>query len=324
MTTLEIHAREHLLARRAQLVDLTRSRREESLIDLLRRVDAALGALDVGEWGKCSVCHDPISPARLANDPLVTVCLECLSEDDRRALERDLEAAARVQRTLLPAPLLRRDGWEVAFAWDPHGVVSGDHVDILQPRGDGMPLHLLLGDVAGKGVAASYLQSHLHALVRVVAAAECSVAELLARTNRFFCEATPAANYATLVVLRLHPDGRVEFGNAGHPRPLLADARGVRPVEGAGVPLGLFCESTYEVRDLQLKAGETLLLYTDGWTEPERDGKEYGAGRAAAVLSRARDLLLPDLIAACRDDLAEFLRGVPRDDDLTLLAARRV
>jgi sigma-B regulation protein RsbU (phosphoserine phosphatase) len=323
MTALEARVRERLLARRDQLAALAESRREEKLIDLMRRVDSALGALEVGTWGLCAVCHEAISSQRLEADPLVTVCLECLSEDDRRALERDLEAAARVQRGLMPPPRLAHAGWEIAYLWEPRSAVSGDHVDVVRPANDDGALLLVVGDVAGKGVAASLLQSHLHALFRALAPAECSVDSLLARANHQFAEATLSASYATLAALDLRPDGRAELANAGHPRPLLADERGVRPVEGGGLPLGMFTGSTYGKRELALAPGQTLLVYTDGWTEAERDGEEYGIGRAAAALRRAAALPLPELLAACRADLDAFLAGTPRGDDLTLVAVRR-
>jgi len=323
MTAVEARVRERLLTKRGRLAELASARREEGLIDLMRRVDAALDAIEVGTWGICAVCHEPMSRERLESDPLVTVCLECLSPDDRRALERDLEAAARVQRALLPHSPFAEDGWEVAFLWEPRGAVSGDHVDLLPARRDSEPLHLILGDVAGKGLAASLLQAHLHALFRALAPAELPLTELLGRANRLFAEATGTASYATLAALRLHPDGRVELANAGHPRPLLADARGVRPIEGAGLPLGLFGQASFTGRELRLGPGETLLLYTDGWTEAEKDGEEYGIGRAAAAFRRAAALALPELLAACRDDLASFLGNTLRGDDLTLLALRR-
>lgn len=348
MTAVEERVRERLLARREQLAGLTATRGEQRLLDLMRRVDDALAAIEVGTWGTCAVCHEPMSRERLEHDPLLTVCLECLSPEDRRALERDLEAAARVQRALLPPPYLRHDGWEVAYVWEPRGAVSGDHVDLVRPSREDEPLHLLLGDVAGKGVAASLLQAHLHALFRALApsavysagdpsrpgavysagdhsrASESSLAELLERANRLFFEATSAASYATFAALRLHRDGRAQLVNAGHPRPLRADSRGVRPVEGAGLPLGLFAEARYAERELRLGPGETLLLYTDGWTEGTKDEEEYGIGRAAAALRRAVDAPLSDLLAACRDDLGEFLAGSPRGDDLTLVAVRRL
>ena len=323
MTAVEQRARTQLLGRREQLAGLAARHREGRLVDLLRKVDSALAALEVGEWGSCAVCREPMSTERLREDPLITVCIECLEPEERRSLERDLEAAARVQRALLPPRELRHDGWEMAYLWEPRGAVSGDHVDLVRPADASEPLHLLLGDVMGKGLAASLLQAHLHALFRALASAAVPLVELLGRANRVFCEATGGNRYASLVLSRLHADGRVELANAGHPRPLLADSRGVRPVEGAGVPLGLFAAADYDSRELWLPPGSTLLLYTDGWTEALRGDEELGIGRAASALQRGARLPLPELLAACREELDQFLGGAPRGDDLTLLALRR-
>lgn len=323
MTSVEQQVRERLLARRRQLAALAQERQEQRLVDLLRRVDGELAALQIGDWGLCAVCHEPVGEDRLEVDALIKVCLECLSVEERQSLERDLEAAARLQRSLLPPPRLAHGGWELAFLWEPRGAVSGDHVDLLRPQRDDEPLHLLLGDVVGKGVAASLLQSHLHALFRALAAPDLPLGELLARVNRLFFETTTGASYATMVAARLHADGRVELANAGHPRPLLADARGVRPVEGAGLPLGLFAGGGYESRELSLRGGETLVVYSDGWTEATAGDEEFGIGRAAAALRRAAKLPPDQVVAACRRDMEAFLDGRPRTDDLTLLALRR-
>ncbi len=333
MTAVEARVRERLLGRRGQLAALAEARQERGLVDLLRRVDGALASLEVGEWGVCAVCHQHMDEKRVEADPLIEVCIECLSPGERRSLERDLEAAARLQRSLLPPPQIAHDGWELAFLWELRGPVSGDHVDVLRPQRPDQPLHLLLGDVVGKGVAASLLQSHLHALFRALATPDLPLGELLARANRLFFEATAGVSYATMAAVRLFDDGRLELANAGHPRPLLADARGVRPVEGAGLPLGLFLDTAYDTRELRLGPGHTLLVYTDGWTEasvpcrPESaelaGDEEFGVGRAAAALRRASKLPPNELLAACRRELDGFLAGTPRADDLTLLALRR-
>jgi sigma-B regulation protein RsbU (phosphoserine phosphatase) len=323
VTALEA-VRDELIARRERLAHMAVTVRESQLVELLRQVDSALERLDGGSWGQCAVCLGHVEADRLAADPLVRVCLECLSPAERKALERDLETASRVQSALLPPRQLEHDGWDVALLWEPLGPVSGDHYDMVRPRQAGEPLHLVIGDVAGKGVAASLIQSHLHALLRVLAVPEVSLAALLARANRLLCEVTLPAAYATLLAARLHTEGRVELASAGHTRPLLADRRGVRPVEGSGLPLGLFCEAEYVTRDLELAPGDTLVFYTDGWTEAATDEEgEYGIGRAAAVLRRVRDRPLAELLAACRADMAEFLAGAPRGDDLTMLALRR-
>ncbi len=323
MTPLETRTLERLSTRRNHLAGLTASRKESRWVDLMKQVDAAIGAIEVGTWGICAVCHDPMSPARMADDPLVKVCLECLSEADRRALERDLQSAGKVQRTLLPPAHLVQGGWEVAIHWEPLGVVSGDHVDVIPSGAPDAPLHLVLGDVSGKGVAAALLQSHLHALFRALVPAGQCLPDLFKRANELFAEATSSVSYATLAALRLGREGAFSLANAGHPRPLLADGRGVRPIEGGGLPLGLFCDSAYTERDLRLGPGQTLLLYTDGWTEGAREDGEFGIGRAAAILRRSAALPLPDLLAACRAELDRFLEGAPRRDDLTLVAVRR-
>ncbi|WP_291270647.1 SpoIIE family protein phosphatase [Geothrix sp.] len=323
MTPLETRTLERLIARRDHLADLTSSRKEGQWVDLMRRADAAIGAIEIGTWGTCAVCHDPMSASRMAQDPLLTVCLECLSEAERRGLERDLQSAGKVQRTLLPPPHLVQNGWEVAYHWEPRGVVSGDHVDLIAPAAPGDPLHLLLGDVSGKGVAASLLQAHLHALFRALVPTGQPLPDLFRRANELFADATSSVSYATLAALRLASEGRFSIANAGHPRPLLADGRGVRPIEGGGLPLGLFCDSVYAERELTLRPGQTLLLYTDGWTEGSRDDREFGIGRAAAALRRSAGLPLPDLLAACRADLEHYLAGSPCGDDLTLVAVRR-
>jgi sigma-B regulation protein RsbU (phosphoserine phosphatase) len=323
MSPVEEVVRERLLARREYLADAAATRQEEALVGLLRRVDEALAHIEIGDWGLCQACHEAMDPGRLATDPLITVCFECLSEDERRSLERDLEGAARVQRALLPPRQLAHDGWEVAWLWEPRGAVSGDHVDLLPPRAAGDPCHLLLGDVVGKGMAASLLQSHLHALFRALITPELPLGELLVRANRLFAEATAGASYATLIAARLRPDGIVELANAGHPRPLLADRRGVRPVEGSGLPLGLFAESAYGSHQVELAPGNVLLLYTDGWTEAAQGEEEFGIGRAAATLRQAAGLPLPELLATCRQEVDRFLDGTRRGDDLTLLAVRR-
>ncbi len=272
----------------------------------------------------CDVCHESISPTGMEAHPLVSICLECMTKEQRDALEYDLKSAAEVQRALLPPTRLNHDGWEVAYLWEPFGAVSGDHVDLVHPLSDSEPLHLLLGDVSGKGLAAALLQSQLHALFRALAPMETTLSDLLKRANQLFFEATTPGRFATLTAIRLYPDGKAVFSNAGHPRPLLADRRGVRPIEDASIPLGTISDATYAEREIQLSPGDTLLLYTDGLTEAEKDDEEYGVGRAAAAFRRSRSLPLQELLASCRGDLANFLGSLTHGDDITLIAVRRL
>lgn len=322
MNPLGEAVRADLRSRRDLLMGLVRTRRDRKLLDLVQKVDLALESMDDSSWSTCLLCHDAIDEPDRSQDPSRRICIDCLDPQERSALEADLESAARVQYALLPPEQLRHGPWEFATHWEPHGVVSGDHLDILLPEQPDQPVQLLLGDIAGKGLAASLLQAHLHALFRALAPSGLALGEMLQRANRLFFDATSAISYATLVAMRLYPDGRVELANAGHPRPLLADARGVRPLEDASVPLGMFEDSEYAERSLQLAGGDMLLLFTDGLIEAQRDGDEYGVARAAAALRRVRRVqpTLRELLSDCRGDLEHFLRGGRRQDDLSLVA----
>ena len=149
-----------------------------SLSQLLTAVDAALERIDRGAFGVCETCHEAIEPDRLLADPLLRFCLDHLTQDEQRALESDLSLAARIQRGLLPKQELGLDGWEVRFHYQPAGMVSGDYCDVIMPtRRDG-ELIFLLGDVSGKGVAASLLMTHMHAMFRTLSGIDLKLDEL--------------------------------------------------------------------------------------------------------------------------------------------------
>lgn len=297
--------------------------RRQQLVDLLLSVDSALERLDAGTFGLCTVCHGTLDDERLLRDPLATVCLECMTAEQRGALEHDLETASRFQAAQLPPSSVSHGGWEAVHLYEPFGAVSGDTLDLVSPSAEG-PLDLLFGDVSGKGVAASLLQSSLRTLFRVLGTSAVGPAELLRQINRLFFEATVRNAYATLTAFRLAPDGRVEFANAGH-LPVIRTASGAaEPLDSPSLPVGLFRDATYAERSLELAVGESLVFYTDGLTESTRaDGEEYGGKRVAALAGRISDRPPAEMVAALRADLETFLEGAPRSDDLALLVVRR-
>lgn len=291
------------------------------LVELIREVDAALERINTGTFGLCEVCHDPIEEERILADPLVRVCLGHLSAAQQRALERDLELASSVQRTLLPRNNLRVDGWEIAYHYAPAGLVSGDYCDLI-PAPDG-PLLFVVGDVSGKGVAASMLMAHLHALFHGLLFADLPVSTLVARANRLFCESTLAAHYATLVGGWAAPDGSVTLCNAGHWPPLLVQGQRVTALEATGLPIGLFCEGVYSENRVALAPGDTLMLYTDGLSEARRGNEEYGPDRVAQLAAARREQSPTALVRSFVEDVQAFQQAAPPADDLTIMVLRR-
>lgn len=322
----ETFLRDQLVTRREKLQSaIALSPRAEGLLQLLNEVDTALERMQAGTYGICEECHESIEKERLINDPLIRFCLDHLNASERRALEADLELAAQIQKELLPKPEVSFDGWEVAYHYQPLGPVSGDYCDLVLPSRESKSLFFLLGDAAGKGVAASMLMSHLHAILRTLISTGLPVHQLVERASRIFCETTMAPYFATLICGRADAAGEIEMSNAGHcPALLLRDGTAER-LEATGVPLGLFCSGVYPSRHVHLDRGDTLFLFTDGFVESRSPaGAEHGEARfLIQTLSRHRPLPPRELIQACLEDLAAFRSTTPLADDLTVMVVRR-
>ena len=321
-TAEQTYLRTELEQRRERLHEALHSpAADASLSELLKAVDTALSRLDQGTFGLCETCHSSIEAERLLVDPLVRFCLDHLTSAEQRALESDLSLAARIQRVLLPKPGLAPVGWEVCYHYQPASMVSGDYCDLFEID-DG--LLFMLGDVSGKGVAASMVMSHLHATFRTLAEACLPLDRMVQDANRIFCESTLAGQFATIVVGRATRDGSVEFVSAGHLPVLHIHCDGATPKDSTGVPLGMFCDAHFPVHQLELAYGDTLLLYTDGLTEARnRAGAEYGLHRIRTLAARHAGIEASGLISECIGDLLSFAEGLKQTDDLTLLAVRR-
>jgi phosphoserine phosphatase RsbU/P len=294
------------------------------LTALLSEVDSALERLTRGTYGLCDVCHDPIESARLIADPLARFCLDHLPPSEQRALEQDLQLAARVQQGLLPNAACSTAAWDVAYAYRPARIVSGDYCDLVPVNGD---LFFMVGDVSGKGVAAATVMSQLHALVRALLSAQLPLGHLVERTSRLLCESTLPTHYATLVCGRAASSGEVELCNAGHVPPLLVSGDSVRQLPPGGMPVGMFCAEQFDVHRIALTPGDMLVLCTDGVTESEggdtgvRD--QFGLDRLARTVREYAASSGPALVNACVQAVDGW-RGLGRpDDDLTLMILRR-
>jgi sigma-B regulation protein RsbU (phosphoserine phosphatase) len=315
--------REQLLNRRDTLHHaVRRAEHPDHLQHLLDQVDSALAKMENGSYGICEHCHTAIEGDRLLADPLVRFCLCKLTDSEKDALEQDLELAARVQRALLPSPDLARHGWEIAYHYEPASLVSGDYCDVIDAGNSG--LYFMVGDVSGKGVAASMLTAHLHAMFRALISVGLSLEHMLQHASRLFRQSTLPTQYATLVCGRALPDGKIEIANAGHPPPFVAADGNVVPLDGTNLPLGMFREEEFSVGELRLERGHSLVIYSDGVSEAtDLFGAEYGSDRIRQIIAGNCAGLSGALLAACREDLLTFRGNAPRTDDVTLFVLGR-
>lgn len=314
--------RPRILERRERLQAAARTVSADYVQDLLAEVDAALQKIEGGAYGLCETCGDPIEKDRLERNPLERFCLDHLTVAERKAHEQDLVLATQIQTLLLPPRDITIAGWETHLRYEPAGVVGGDYCEV-SPSKDGSSLFFAAGDVAGKGVAASLLMTHLSAIFRSLLSLELPFGEIVSRANRLFCEGTPATHYATLVSGRTAEDG-VDLCNAGHCTPLVLRRHGLERVEATGLPLGLFCDGRYTIRRIRLDPGDSLVLYSDGITDAENAaGEHYGEERLVAWLSGHRDVDAIAMAEGLLRDVVRFRGDYPPQDDMTLLVVRR-
>jgi len=290
---------------------------------LLQEVDAALERLDNGSYGLCDECHEPIETDRLLADPLLCLCLDHLNPSQQRSLEEDLVLASRIQKGLLPRQNLAQTGWQTSYLYRPAALVSGDYCDLVS--GEDGALYFVLGDVSGKGIAASMLMAHLHAMFRTLIPIQLPLHQLVGRASRVFCESTLPTHYATLVCGRAFLNGEIEICNAGHLPVLVVEGDEISQVDATGLPVGLFCNQEFTVNRMRLREGGVMLLYTDGVIEA-RDARdnEYGLPRLLEWLQGHRNLSPADLLESLEKDLTEFRSGTPWADDLSILAIQRI
>jgi serine phosphatase RsbU (regulator of sigma subunit)/catechol 2,3-dioxygenase-like lactoylglutathione lyase family enzyme len=243
-------------------------------------------------------------------------------ESERRA-GQELEIARMVQARLFPQNLPPFGTLEYAGVCVQARQVGGDYYDFLnlgQER-----LGLVVGDIAGKGIAAALLMANLQANLR----SQCAIAlehpqRFLESVNQLFFENTIESAYATLFFAEYDSRARrLRYANCGHlPGLLLRRDDTLDRLASTCTVLGLFKQWDCGIEESTLLPGDTLVLYTDGVTEAFNDrGEEFGEQGLVDSLRRHRDQRPRALLDSILDDVKRFSPH-EQHDDITLMVAR--
>jgi phosphoserine phosphatase RsbU/P len=239
-----------------------------------------------------------------------------------RVLEEDMRMAAEIQTGLLPREAPAVPGYGLVGCNHPCRTVGGDYYDFSL---EGGRLMLALGDVSGKGTAAALIMTVLRAAVRGHWT-EGFISEAVTRINRTVCQNIPSNKYVTFFLAALDPgSGRVAYVNAGHNPPLLVRANGeVETLQEGGMVLGLFDAVPYADGAMDLRPGDTLVIYSDGVTETwNAAGDEFGEEGLQALVVRDRTLDAAALQDQVLRELERFSAGAKATDDRTLIVLKR-
>ena len=257
-------------------------------------------------------------------------------EEANRRMTRNLEAAAKVQQSLLPADLPRFP--EASFAWvfEPCDELAGDTLNVFPLDDEHIALYTL--DVSGHGVPAALLSvslshwlaptpGHSSLFVPVPDSdSEYAVAtprEVMESLNRQFPMNLETNQYFTIAYALLHRStGRLTYAVAGSPQPLLQTrAGGTLALGEGGLPIGIDPRPDYREATVQLSPGDRFFLYTDGILDAETaDGEPFGTDRLIAAMEETRGHTLEDCVKATLGKVREWNAGDYFKDDATILA----
>jgi sigma-B regulation protein RsbU (phosphoserine phosphatase) len=255
----------------------------------------------------------------------MTARLQSLVEvaKEKERMQSELQIASEVQNQLFPRSAPAMKTIELIGVCQPARMVSGDYYDYLcLPNGN---LGIAIGDVAGKGISAALLMASIQSIMRTqLAAGPHSPAEVVAQLNRQLYANTSAEKYATFFFGIYDDQERtLTYTNAGHLPPLVVRASGVELLEVTGTVVGAFPSIRYQEKSVRIGAGDLLVAYTDGVTEPENAyGEEFGAERLGNVAMSNRHGKPADIAAKIMEAVTEWGSAAEMPDDLTVVIAK--
>ncbi len=266
-------------------------------------------------WGRIIADH---VGAALANARAFDELEKVTAEKER--IESELKFAKLVQEGFLPQKPPSFPNYDFAAEMLPAKFVGGDFYDFIPLKND--RLGIVLGDVSGKGVSAALYMARLLSDFRYISQADPTPENVLQQVNRIACERSRQGMFATAIYLLLdRATNTLQISNAGHHPALLNSLANEAQEVGhsGGIPLGILPESKYTSEEIQLQKGNSILLYTDGATEPFNENREsFGLDRMVQIVQKAPHSPR-EIISNIQNSIENFTHKATLQDDLTLL-----
>jgi len=246
---------------------------------------------------------------------------EKLARDEAR-LERDLQAAKRIQGALLQLVPTEDYGLEMAARYVSAREVCGDLYEFL--RYGPQQLGIALGDVSGKGTAAALYGAVAIGIMRSLSPQKLQPADMLRQMNQIVGERRIEGRFMTACFATWQKGKRkLRVANAGQSQPLLYRDGHCEKIELTGFPLGIFEEVSYDEWNAILDPGNILVFHSDGITETANaEGQFFGTERLRKLIEQHHELPATDLADVILQDVDWFTQNAPLSDDRTLVIAK--
>lgn len=242
---------------------------------------------------------------------------------ENRRLEEELAIGQRIQRTFLPERDPKVPNFDIAGANYSSGLVGGDYYDYVRIT-EGH-LGIVVADVSGKGIPAALIMASFRASLIAEVRNNYAIRTIFAKVNRLLWESVEPDRFVTAIygVLDLNAR-RFTYVNAGHNAGLLfrSTSGQFETLDSTGPLLGTLETATFKERQVEIRPGDALALYTDGITETMNAAQNlFGEERLKDVIRARRDGTAAEIVRGIRETVSAYSGGEP-DDDLTVLVVK--
>ena len=288
------------------------------------------GLFAIGDLDGPLVAVFPASPDGVRSVPTRAELLSALNSIvyavrqrlERGRLEDLFEQARTIQLSLLPPGRREFAGFDVFASSTPAQSVGGDLYDYYAI--DDETLGFAVADASGHGLPAALQARDVATGLRMGVERDLKITRMVERLNRVIHQSGLSSRFISMFFGELERNGNLSYINAGHPPPLLLDARGVRELNVGGMLLGPDPQAAYKMGFVHVDRGASLVAYSDGVIERENDdGEIFGIERLRAWLAESVQTPAEDAIAELLQRLGEFGHGRAFEDDVTIMLVRR-
>lgn len=242
---------------------------------------------------------------------------------EKQKMEDELIIAREIQKGLLPGKLPDIPNYDIAAINISSKQVGGDYYDVIKLSD--AKFIIAIGDVSGKGTPASLLMANLQAMIRALVPLGLSLSELTKRVNDLIYESTGNDRFITFFWGAIDPiSNTLNYVNAGHNLPiLLRQDEKIERLEVGGLLLGVMKTVVpYQEGNIQLKVGDTLVLFTDGVSEAmDSLGIEYGEEKLMAVIKSNQNENAESILNTIVESVQEY-SGAYQSDDITMVVVK--
>lgn len=240
-------------------------------------------------------------------------------------LNEDLEAAAIIQRNLLPQKNFNAENLDIAWRCVPCDQVGGDVFNILRCNHDFI-FYIL--DVSGHGIPSAMVtvsvSQHLHQYIDIkrIPEGDCpSPAEIMSNLDKEFPIERFNKIFSIFYMVFNTKTGEIKYSNAGHPPPvLLRRNKPFELLETGGAVIGINESGKFEEKNKQLQVGDKIFLYTDGVTEYTNSKDQiFGSKRFYQLLEEHKEQSLEQILDIVYNELHIFGENTPANDDVSMM-----